>query len=155
WRATAGHVRSALSEAGSRQGTGVRKRRANRLIVAAQVAITLTLLTGAGLLGRSMLRVLAIDPGFETEHVVTMDLKLPDAAAKTETQQVQFLDRLISGIQSLPGVQAVGGTNVLPLKSSDSADGTFAEINPQQLTPAQRELIDRSAKSTPDADPAF
>ncbi len=156
WRATAGQVRNALAEGGRRGGTGVRSRRTGRMIVAGQVAITLTLLIGAGLLGRSMLRVLSINPGFETEHVITMGLKLPDLEARTEAQRVQFLEQLITGLQALPGVDSVGGTNVLPLKSTDSADGTFALINPQQLTDAQRNLIERSTQQSMEKpDPAF
>ena len=156
WRATSGQVRSALAEAGRRQGTGARSRHVGRIIVAGQVAITLTLLTGAGLLGRSMLRVLSIDPGFETEHIVTLDLKLPDLEQGAENQRAQFLEQLIAGIRVLPGVEAVGGTNVLPLKAPDSPDGTFVIVNPQQLTPRQRELIERSAQaSTTKPDPVF
>ena len=90
WRATSGQVRSALAEAGRRQGTSARSRHLGRVIVAGQVAITLTLLTGAGLLGRSMLRVLSIDPGFETEHIVTLDLKLPDLEPGNEGRRAQF-----------------------------------------------------------------
>ena len=156
WRATSGDVQSALAEGGRRQGPGVRSRRAGRLIVAGQVAITFTLLVGAGLLGRSMMRVLSVNPGFETGQLVTLDLKLTDLEGRTEAHRVQFLERLISRLQTLPGVQSVGGTNVLPLKSNDSADGTFALLSPQQLTPAQRELIERSAQaSLEDPDPAF
>ncbi len=155
WRATSGQVRSSLAEAGRRQGTGAHSRRVGRMIVAGQVAITLMLLTGAGLLGRSMLRVLSVEPGFETEHIVTLDLRLPDLEEGTETRRVQFLDQVISGIQALPGVQSVGGTNVLPLKSPDSPDGTFVVVNPQQLTPAQRDLIKRSAQASANEDPAF
>jgi hypothetical protein len=156
WRATVGQVRTALNEGGRRQGTGVRSRRTGRMIVAGQVAITLTLLIGAGLLGRSMMRVLSVNPGFDTEHVITMGLKLPDLEARTEAQRVQFLEQLITGLQALPGVDAVGGTNVLPLKSTDSADGTFALLNPQQLTDSQRALIERSAhESLEKPDPAF
>ena len=156
WRATSGPVRSALAEAGRRQGTSARSRHIGRLIVAGQVAITLTLLTGAGLLGRSMLRVLSIDPGFETEHIVTLDLRLPDIEAGNEGRRAQFLEQLITGIRALPGVEAVGGTNVLPLKAPDSPDGTFVVVNPQQLTQKQRELIERSAQiSTDKPDPAF
>lgn len=156
WRATSGNVQSALAEGGRRQGTAVRSRRTGRVIVAGQVAITLTLLVGAGLLGRSMLRVLSVNPGFETEHVVTLDLKVPDLQARTTAQRVQFLEQLISRLEALPGVHAVGGTNVLPLKSPDSADGTFAVVNPQQLSKDQRELIDRSVNvSLEKLDPAF
>ncbi len=152
-RATTANMRSALAEAGRRQGTGARSSRIGRMIVVGQVAITLTLLTGAGLLARSMWRVLSINPGFETEHIVTLDLRLPEIEQGTEARRVLFLEQLISGIQSLPGVQSVGGTNVLPLKSPDSADGTFVVVNPGQLTPKQRELIERSITS--DDDPAF
>jgi putative ABC transport system permease protein len=154
-RATAGDVQDRLGESGRRQGISVRSHRAGRLIVAGQIAATLTLLIGAGLLGRSMLRVLSVHPGFQTEHAAALDLKLPDLEAGMEAQRVQFLDRLISRLETLPGVQAVGGTDALPLQS-DAADGTFAILDPRQLLPAQRELIERSAHlSDSDPDPAF
>jgi hypothetical protein len=154
-RATSGDVQNTLAEGGRRQGTAARSQRVGRIIVAGQIATTLTLLIGAGLLGRSMLRVLSVHPGFETERVMTLDLKLPVFEAGMELQRVQFLEQLISRLQTLPGVQAVGGTDSLPLKS-DAADGTFAILNPQQLLPAQRDLIDRSAHiNVENADPAF
>ena len=153
WRATSGQVRSALAEGGRRQGTSTRTRRLGRLIVAGQVAITLTLLTGAGLLSRSMLRVLSVDPGFETENIVTLDLNLPEAE---EARRVEFLEQLMGGIRALPGVEAVGGTNVLPLKFQDSSDGTFAVLAQHQLTQPQKDLLERSAHlGTKDPDPAF
>jgi hypothetical protein len=153
-RATWREVQTTLVEGGRRQGTGVRSRRTGRMIVAGQVAITLILMTGAGLLGRSMLRVLAVDPGFETARIATLELKSPDMRTRTEAQRVQFIDQLISRLRSLPGVEAAGGTNVLPLKTSDSPDGTFVKINPQQLSEKERELIERSvrvSKENPDA----
>lgn len=148
--------RPALVEGGQRQGTSVRGQRMGRIIVAGQIAITLILLTGAGLLGRSMLRVLSIQPGFETDHIATLDLRSSDLKDRTEEQRVQLVDQLISRAKTLPGVYAAGGTNVLPLKPADSSDGTFAIINPQQLSAAQRDLIQRSAAvSVENADPAF
>jgi putative ABC transport system permease protein len=154
-RATSGDVQETLAESGRRQGTAVRSQRAGRLIVAGQIAATFTLLIGAGLLGRSMLRVLSVHPGFETGHIAALDLSLPDLERGMEARRAQFLDQLISRLQALPGVQAVGGTDALPLKS-DTADGTFAILNPQQLLPAQRELIERSAHiADANADPAF
>ncbi|HEX6283713.1 MAG TPA: ABC transporter permease, partial [Pyrinomonadaceae bacterium] len=155
-RATWRDVQTNLVEGGRRQGTGVRSRRTGRIIVAAQVAITLVLMTGAGLLGRSMLEVLSVDPGFETERVATLDLRRQDLSTRTESQRVQFVQQLLSRLRTLPGVKAAGGTNVLPLKSPDSPDGTFVKINPQQLSPVQRDLIERSGQmSSEDPDPAF
>jgi putative ABC transport system permease protein len=154
-RATTGDVRNALAEGGRRQGTALRTPRTGRLIVAGQIAITLTLLVGAGLLGRSMLRALSIHPGFETDHVATLDLKLPELEESAETKRIQFLEQLISQAKLVPGVQSVGGTNAIPL-DSDPADGTFAIVNPQQLTEAQKNLIDRSAHiSAEKSDPSF
>lgn len=149
-------VQTTMVEGGRRQGTGVRSRRTGRMIVAAQVAITLVLMTGAGLLGRSMLRVLSVEPGFETDHIATLELRAPDLEARTEAERVQFIQQLISRLQTLPGVQAVGGTNVLPLKFPNSADGTFAKVNPQHFSAAQRDLIERSANLPEEGpDPAF
>jgi hypothetical protein len=156
FRAAWRDVQSSLVEGGRRQGTGPQSRRTGRIIVAGQMAITLVLLTGAGLLGRSMLRVFSVDPGFETEHIATLDLRSPDLQGRTEVQRVQLVEQLTSRLETLPGVQAVGGTNVLPLKLADSADGTFAIINPQQLSAAQRAVIERSARaSDDDFDPAL
>ena len=154
-RATSGNVQHTLAEGGRRQGTAVRSKRTGRIIVAFQIAITLTLLVGAGLLGRSMIRVLSVRPGFETEHIVTLDLKLPGLEQGMEPQRVQFLDRLTSRLQTLPGVQTVGGVNALPLRISP-ADGTFAILNERRLSPERRDLIERSAHIDHDkADPAF
>src|SRR5579864_9346258 len=154
-RATSGEARNGLAEGGRGQGTGIRSQRTGRMIVAGQVAITLTLLAGAGLLGRSMLRVLSIYPGFQTEHVLTLNLRLPDVKNGEEAQRAQFLEQLISRLRSLPGVEAIGGANALPLKEPGS-DGTFVIVNPRQFTPAQRDLIQRSAHlSWQNADPGF
>jgi putative ABC transport system permease protein len=154
-RSTSKDLRSVLGSAGQPHGSTPRKRRAAAIIVAAQVAITLTLLVGAGLLGRSMLHVLSVQPGFESRHVLTINLKLPDVSARTQRQRVQFLDQLISRLRMLPGVEAVGGTNSLPLASPPD-DGNFVVVNPEQFSPDQRELVDQSARVTiEEADPAY
>jgi cell division protein FtsX len=113
-RAASKDLTRVLAGSGQAQGSTAQSQKVGNAIAAGQIAITLTLLVGAGLLGRSMLRVLSVQPGFETEHVLTMDLKLPDVDASTQTQRAQFLDQLISRLRSLPGVQEVGGTNSLP-----------------------------------------
>jgi len=99
-----------------------------RTLAVAQVAITLVLLVGAGLLTRSLGRLLAVDPGYRSSGVVTADLSLPDVendAAKA--RRVQFFSELIVLLRRLPGVEQVGAVNGLPLEG-DFADGTFLRL---------------------------
>src|SRR5215471_2107828 len=155
-RSTTGDVQTALAEGGRGQGNARQSQRTGRTIVAAQVAVTLTLLVGAGLLARSMLRVLSIYPGFQTAGILTLDLKLPGLEANDTQQRVHFLEQLITRLQAIPGVRDVGGTSVLPLSSAFFPDGTFLVLNPQQLSPSERELMNRSiGVSWEKADPAL
>ncbi len=134
-RATSLSRQAISTEAGrSRQGTPHTQRLA-RGIVAGQLAISLMLLTGAGLLGRSLLRVLSIDPGFRTEHVLTMDLSLPFAEAEIfKRYRVQFLNGLLTELRAIPGVVEVGGTASLPL-AGGMVDGSYIVLDPGQSPP--------------------
>ncbi len=133
FRATTGDVREALAEGGREQISGPRGQRFGRTIVAAQLATTLVLLVGAGLLGRSLLRVLSVDPGFRTEHIVTMDLSLPSIEKDADKPaRVQFVDELIGRLRALPGVASVGAAGSLPLASDFLPNGTFLVLHPGQ-----------------------
>ncbi len=152
-RATSGDPRAALNEGSQRQSGSVGKQRLGRLIIAGQLATTLVLLVGAGLLGRSLLRVLSVDPGFRTEGVLTMELALPDDP--TKVQRVQFLNEVIARLRNIPGVQEVGGTNVLPLTEGGRADGAYVVMNPAQISPRTQDLIQRVANGNLEKDPAL
>ena len=152
-RATSGDPRAALNEGSQRQSGSVGKQRLGRLIIAGQLATTLVLLVGAGLLGRSLLRVLSVDPGFRTEGVLTMELALPDDP--TKIQRVQFLNEVIARLRNIPGVQEVGGTNVLPLTEGGRADGAYVIMNPAQISPRTQDLIQRVANGNLEKDPAL
>ena len=100
------------------------------------------LLTGAGLLGRSLLRVLATDPGFHTEHVITVDLALSFAAKDADkTHRIQFLDQLLRQMRAIPGVQEVGGTGHLPLTDM-LANGTYVLLAPGDQPPHAIEQLE-------------
>jgi putative ABC transport system permease protein len=132
-RASSGDVRESLGEGGQGQIAGPRSQRLGRIFVVAQLATTLVLLVGAGLLGRSLLRVLSVDPGFQTEHVITMDLAFPHSDSQAEKiNRVGFADELFARLRNLPGVAAVGGSDNLPLASDFLANGTFWMIRPGQ-----------------------
>jgi putative ABC transport system permease protein len=94
-------------------------------LVVAQLALTLLLLIGAGLLGRSFLKLMQTDPGFKPEGAVAMTISLPTTLDKTQEQQLQqFHQQLLERLSALPGVASVGGINALPLVGR-GANGTF------------------------------
>jgi predicted permease len=116
----------------------VSSHRAASLIVVGQLAMTLILLTGAGLLGRSLLRVLSVSPGFRTEQVLTVDLSLSNVnKPEDKPRRVAFLNDLVSGLRAIPGVTDAGGIGYLPLVAGDHPDGTYIVLSPGQAPPPQ------------------
>ena len=142
-RATSTDPQRALAEGGKSQGAASLSERTGRLIVAGQLAVTMLLLIGAGLLARSMLRVLSVDPGFRTDNIVALELALSNS--DNQQRRVALLDQLLSELRTLPGVTAAGGSDTLPLTHGGYSDGVFAVLNPQQLSDKSRQLIARSA----------
>src|SRR5439155_10918713 len=99
--------------------------RSGRMIVAAQIAITLVLVVGAGLFGRSLMKVLEVNPGFRVDKVVTMDVSLPWVDdAKAKAGQAIFFSNLIDRLKQIPGVRKVGATSGLPMDGG-LPDGMF------------------------------
>ena len=131
-RATRHDPREGLGEGGRGQAGSQAQQRLGRAIVGGQVAITLVLLVGATLLGRSLQRVLSVDPGFRTDHIVTMDLTLPDAdgadtRAKLSTFYVDLFDRL----RAIPAVTDVGAASAVPM-AGGLPDGMFMVLSPAE-----------------------
>jgi predicted permease len=144
-RATSGDVREALSEGGRSQSGSQRSQRLCRAIVAAQVAITLVLVIGAGLLGRSLQKVLEVDPGFRVDHIVTMDVSLPWANwtdMKAKANQAAFFSNLIDRLKQIPGVHKVGATSGLPM-TGGLPDGMFLLMTQEEVPKVS--LEDREA----------
>ena len=122
-------------------GKGTRLRGA---LVIGQIGITLVLLTGAGLLIRSFIKVTERQPGFESGGVVAMTLSLPSTVSPEEDERLrQFYVQLLERVRQLPGVSAAGGINVLPLKDR-GANGQFL-INNDQSKPGYGEYRVASA----------
>jgi putative ABC transport system permease protein len=126
-RATAGDVHEGLSGGAYGQAGSQSSQRIGRGIVAAQIAITLVLVLGAGLLGRSLMKVLQVDPGFRVDKIVTVDVSLPWVGPddkKSKTDQVLFFGNLIDRLKQIPGVHKVGATSGLPM-GGGLPDGMF------------------------------
>ncbi|HVQ29318.1 MAG TPA: ABC transporter permease, partial [Vicinamibacteria bacterium] len=94
---------------------GPRVRRLRRLLVVGEVAAALVLLAGAGLVGRSLLRVLAVDTGFDSHGLVSLRVGLDHATYETGAQSRQFYRALLPRLAGLPGVVGAGAVTALPL----------------------------------------
>ena len=124
-RAISGDLRKGLVEGGRGQAGSQGGQRVGRIVVAAQIAITLVLVVGAGLLGRSLMKVLEVDPGFRVDKIVTMDVSLPWIDdPKARTGQAIFFSNLIDRLKQIPGVRKVGATSGLPM-TGGLPDGMF------------------------------
>jgi ABC-type lipoprotein release transport system permease subunit len=164
-------LETSLREAGS-GARGYAGRHLRNLLVVAQMALTLILLVGAGLLGKSFYRLLQIDPGFSTESAVAMELSLPNPRldeqrykqfmqsykrlleqgvapdttlrpSAEEERQSAFQKELLERLSATPGVVALGSIDHLPL-AGGGPDGTFLINN----NPAQKGHADyRQASS--------
>jgi putative ABC transport system permease protein len=88
-------------------------------LVVAEVSLTMVLLIGAGLLVKSFWRILQVNPGFNSENVLTMQISLPESEYKEEGRVITFHRQLLERTKSLPGVEAAGLINNLPLGGVD------------------------------------
>ena len=132
-RATSGELRKGLGEGGRGQAGSQGSQRVGRAIVAAQIAITLVLVAGAGLLGRSLMKVLEVNPGFRVDKIVTMDVALPWVDdPKAKATQAIFFSNLMDRLKQIPGVRKVGATSGLPMDGG-LPDGMFLLMNQSEI----------------------
>ena len=115
---------------GGRGGTGARAARARGVLVVAEVALAIVLLTGAGLMIRSFAQLAAIGPGFDTTRVLTFSVALPRVQYGEDGQSRRFFDQLNERLRAQPSVSAVGAVSFLPLTGPASATSYQAEGQP-------------------------
>jgi putative ABC transport system permease protein len=128
-----------LKEGGRDAATGGSGKRLRSLLVMAEVAISLVLLIGAGLLINSFLRLRNVDPGFRAENLLTMKIVLPEPKYEKWKMRSTFYSDLIQRVQSLPGVKSAAVTTNLPLYSQGNSIGVSIEGKPEP--PPGQELI--------------
>ncbi|MFL6211444.1 MAG: ABC transporter permease [Pyrinomonadaceae bacterium] len=106
---------------GTSGSSGGRKLRS--ALVVAEVALSVVLLVGAGLLIRSFTRLLNVNPGFDTNNLLTMEISLPPGKYAQDAQVNNFYTQAVERLKNLPGVQHVGLTSHLPLSGSNRVRG--------------------------------
>jgi putative ABC transport system permease protein len=116
WQASRPDVQGMLKDTARSVTSGQATLR--QVLVVAEVALTLVLLIGAGLLLRSFYRLQQINPGFKHERVLSFLIDLPQRKYETEEQQTTFYRKLYERLRGLPGVESVGFSSQLPLDNT-------------------------------------
>jgi putative ABC transport system permease protein len=135
-----------LKDAG-RGSTGSRHLVRSGLVVG-EVALTLVLLIGAGLMIRSFARLQQVDPGFQTTRLLTFNISLPPTKYADDARKLNFFDQLTDKLRALPGVEAVGLSSGLPL--GNNGWQTSFVINGQPPPEPGKTPLTEAATASPD-----
>jgi putative ABC transport system permease protein len=136
-----------LKEGGGKTA-GVGRHRLRAALVVAEIALSLVLLAGAGLLMKNFLALLRTNPGFNSDNVLTMGMTLPVAKYRDDAQRSAFYDELMRRARSLPGVESAALVNHLPLGGSNSSTSFLVEGAPDP--PPGQDFGARYRVCTPD-----
>jgi len=139
WRASHPNLASALNESGRGSSESGRGLRIRGFLVVVEIMLALVLLSGAGLLGQSFLRLREVNPGFDAHGVMTARIALPDAGYAKPAQAADFYKKLIERVSSLPGVTSAAASWWLPLSGSEVTVDVQDEEHP--LPESQRPTI--------------
>jgi predicted permease len=130
WQAWKTNVSGAMKEA-SRSVTGGGQQRLRGLFVVSEVALTLVLLVGAGLMLRSFAQMRSADPGYDPHNVLTVRVALSDQQYAMPEKQVAFFERVVREARSLPGVVSAAAVDELPASDNIHGSGLFFPDRPE------------------------
>lgn len=116
FKASRSDLTSTLKESGSRSGTGFRQNKTRSLLVVTEMALAMILLVGAALLIRTFWQLRTVNAGFETHHILTMDMSLTGARFDKTAAVAQIVEEGRRRVEALPGVEAVAASCCLPLE---------------------------------------
>lgn len=125
-----------LKEGGRTSGAGASQRLRSGLVMT-EIALAMILLVGAGMLLKSLMRVLKTDPGFNPENVLTMTVVLPATKYNDANSQINIQDQIQERVKALPGVTGVGTVNILPLQPGNT---TRVNVEGDPVPPPGQEL---------------
>ena len=120
-------LNNTLKEGERGSSGGLRAKTLRSSLVVTEVALSLVLLVSAGLLIRSFLLLQRVNPGFNQDHVLTLDLNLPKLKFPNLAQQTSFIEQLLSRLQRVPGVKSVAMVFGVPMSGLDASIGLSVE----------------------------
>jgi putative ABC transport system permease protein len=146
WQVSRPDLNSSLKEGGRQTGSGSHRLRSSLVVV--EVAMSLVLLIGAGLLVRSFLSLLKTNPGFNPDGVLTMNLVLPATKYRDQPMRAAFYSDLVQRVKTVPGVESAAVVSHIPLGGSNASDSYLIEGAPEP--PPGQELEGRVRVCSPD-----
>jgi macrolide transport system ATP-binding/permease protein len=144
FRLSIGDIRDGLAE-GARGYAGTMWRRFGANLVVVELAIAVVLLVSAGLLGKSLYRLLHVEVGFQPDHLATAEVYMSEVTYPKNPQQVEVARKILDRVSSLPGVQSVGLTSVLPV--SFNGNTTWIRIQGHPYNGEHNEVNQRDVSS--------
>lgn len=118
-------INSMLADEGRGTAGSRNRNRARVILVTAQIALSMVLLIGAGLLIRSFVRLRSVNPGFDASHILTAQTFLPPSSYPQVAQRIAFYQEALRNLQSIPGVESAAISTALPLLPTHGAPARF------------------------------
>ncbi|HVN82549.1 MAG TPA: ABC transporter permease [Terriglobia bacterium] len=118
FKASRGELAETLKEGGGKNAPGSGSQKTRSLLLVGEVALSLVLSIGAGLLTKSFIRLAGVNPGFQADNLLTMTLALPGEKYPEEHQRLAFYRTLLEKVKELPGVKSAAAVSILPLRSN-------------------------------------
>ena len=146
WLVSRANLNETLGAGGRSVTENRRTRKLRTSLVGAEVAMCTVLLITAVLLGRSLLNLLRLDPGFSVEQVLAADVDLPPLGYEKPATREAFYSRTLEGIRRLPGVRSAGWVSILPLEGQGSVSGM--NLPGHQLSPQDAPIVNYRVVST-------
>ncbi|HXJ05624.1 MAG TPA: ABC transporter permease [Candidatus Acidoferrum sp.] len=125
-------ISETLKEGGRGSSAGKQSRLARNVFVVAQMCLALVLLAGSGLLIRSFIRLVGVDPGFDASHLLTFKVSLPSSKYGTDPARLAFFRQLVARISRLPGVRSASMNSFPPFSGLGSATGVHVLSQPER-----------------------
>jgi len=140
WRLTRANLNDALKLGLGRTDADTGGGRLRSVLVVSEVALSLVLLIGSGLLIRSLWMLRRVDPGMDTHNVLTMYLPVSNSRFATPAAQTAYFDQVLRRVQALPGVESAGAIDSLPLDGGGSSEPIVIEGRPAGAMSEQPEV---------------
>jgi len=118
FKGSRGELAETLKEGGGKNAPGSGSQKTRSLLLVGEVALSLVLSIGAGLLAKSFMRLISVNPGFQADNLLTMTLALPEEKYREQHQRLAFFKALLEKVEGLPGVKSAAAVSILPLRSN-------------------------------------